>query len=139
MGYFPEGMPLPAGGMDTDEWWAACAEHRLQIQRCDRCGTFRHTPRPVCAHCRSFDWHWEESAGRGHVFTYIVVPHPVHPALASAVPYNAAVVELGDCGGVLVTGNLINCANDDIEVGMPVRIAWEDAGDGVTLPRFEPA
>jgi hypothetical protein len=138
MAYFSDEMMLPQPDRDTQPFWDGCNEHKLMIQRCGRCGTFRHFPRPVCHECSSFEWNWVESAGRGEVYTYIIVPHGVHPATLEAVPYNAAMVRLNDCGGVLLTTNIVNCANGDIQIGMPVQVVWEDAGDGVTLPRFEP-
>lgn len=139
MAYFADDMLLPAPHRDTQEFWDACNEQRLVIQRCARCGTYRHLPRPVCHQCTSFEWEWGQSRGLGEIFSYIIVPHGVHPATLDAVPYNAVIAQLSDCGGVKLTSNLINCANEDIRIGMPVRVAWEDAGDGVTLPRFEPA
>ena len=138
MAYFSDEMMLPQPDRDTQPFWDACNERRLVIQRCARCGTYRHIPRPVCHECSSFEWDWVESAGRGEVYTYIIVPHGVHPATLDTIPYNAAMVRLNDCGGALLTTNIVNCANDDIRIGMPVQVVWEDAGDGVTLPRFEP-
>ncbi len=139
MAYFTEDMLLPEPNRDNEEFWAGCTAHRLVIQRCARCGTYRHLPVPVCSECTSFEWEWVESSGRGEIFSYIIVPHGVHPATLGAVPYNAVIVQLDDCGGVKLTSNLINAANEDIHIGMPVRVAWEDVGEGVTLPRFEPA
>src|SRR5437762_14068773 len=98
MPFFPEGMPLPAGDRDTQPFWDACKEHKLIIQRCSRCGAYRHVPMPVCWDCQSFDWEWEESKGLGEIYSYIIVHHPVHPATSAVVPYNATVVQLNDCG-----------------------------------------
>ncbi len=52
------------------------------------------------------------------------------------MPYNAVIVQLRDCGGVRITSNLVDCSNDEVRIGMPVELVWEDVNDEVTLPRF---
>ncbi len=136
--YFPEGMPIPAVEFDTKEFWDGCKQHKLLIQRCKRCGTFRHAPVPVCWNCYSFEHELVESQGVGEVFSYIIVHHPVHPATKDVVPYNAIVVQLKDCGQVKLTSNLLGIKNEEIKIGMPVKLTWEDVAPGISLPRFLP-
>ena len=137
--YFEEGMPLPAFERDTQEFWDGCREHKLLIQRCDPCGEYRHTPTPACSQCPSFEHSLVESAGLGEVWSFIIVPHAVHPAVRATTPYNAVIVQLNDCGGVKLTSNVINCKNEDLYIGMPVKVTWEDRDDDLTVYRFEPA
>ncbi len=134
---FSPGMPLPAPDAVTGEFWKACREHRLVVQKCVACGTHRFSPGPVCSECHSFDYVLAESRGVGEVFTYTIVHHVSHPATRAAVPYNAVVVRLADCGGVKLVSNLVDCDNDDIHVGMLVELAWDDVTAEVTLPRFK--
>lgn len=136
--FFSGGMPVPEISEDTKEFWEACKQHRLLIQRCGDCGSFRMNPAPVCYNCRSFNWDWIESQGRGEVYSYIIVHHAVSPATRSAIPYNAAVIRLNDCGRVKLTSNIIGCRNEEICVGMPVEVVWEDTTPQVTLYRFCP-
>jgi uncharacterized OB-fold protein len=131
-------MPRPEPDALTAAFWAACREHRLVIQRCRACGTFRHLPHVLCGRCQSPSHEWVASAGRGTVFTYTIVGHSVHPATDHAVPYAVAVVALDDCGRVLVTSNVIGCDPQDVHVGMAVEVAWEDLDDGLSLYRFTP-
>jgi uncharacterized OB-fold protein len=136
MPYFPEGMPVPVADALTEPYWAAAREHRLVVQRCTACGTFRHLPHEVCGRCQSTEHEWVESAGRGSIYTYTIAGHPVHEALTDSVPYNVAIVQLDDCGGVLVPSNLVDCPVEDIAVGLRVELAWEDVAEGVSVPRF---
>ncbi len=129
----PASEPLTAG------FWEGCAARELRIQRCADCGAHRHVPAPLCSHCRSFESSWDVSHGTGRIFSYIVVHHSVHPATDALVPYNVAVIELDDCGGVHVTSNVVGCANEDLSIGMPVRIAWEQVDPELWLYRFRPA
>ncbi len=136
MSLFPDGMPRPIADALTEPYWDAAREHRLVIQRCRSCHAFRHLPHELCGSCRSPEYEWVESAGRGRVFTYTIVGHSVHEATAGAVPYNVVVVELDDCGGVLVTGNVIDREPDHIAIGLPVEVAFDDVTDDVTVVRF---
>jgi len=33
----------------------------------------------------------------------------------------------------------VGAANEDIRIGMPVEVVWEEPRPGVVLPRFRPA
>ena len=136
----PEGMILPnTNETDTREWWQHCKRHELVIQRCTDCGTFRHSPLPVCYNCQSFDFEWHQVSGKGMVYSYIIVHSPAAGVLREKVPYNVVVVELPDAGDVRMIGNLLDCPNEEIRIGMPVEIAWEDINDDVTLPQWQRA
>lgn len=129
-------MPVPKVEPLTAPFWAAAREQRLVIQRCTDCGTFRHLPHALCARCQSTAHDWVGSAGRGRVYTYTVVTHPVHEAAAAAVPYTVVVVELDDCGGVMVPGNLVGDPPVAACVGMPVEVVFDPVTDEVWVPRF---
>ena len=135
---FGPGMPLPAVDADTEAFWTACREHRLVVPRCASCGAHRFAPAPSCYRCHSFDVEYEESAGRGELYTWTVVHQVMHPAVEAAVPYNVAVVRLDDCGGAMFTTNIVGVANDELVAGMHVEVRWDDVTDEVSLPRFAP-
>ena len=136
MPFFPDGMPVPMADALTEPYWAAAREHRLVIQRCTACGTFRHLPSELCGHCQAAEHEWVESAGRGTVFTFTIAGHPVHAATAAAVPYNVVIVELDDCGGVLVPSNVVDCEPSDVAIGMALELVWDQVNDEVSIPRF---
>ena len=52
-------------------------------------------------------------------------------------PYAVALVDLAE--GVRVMANVIDCAPDDVKVGMAVRATWQERPDGRNLLQFEPA
>ncbi|MEE4354713.1 MAG: OB-fold domain-containing protein [Desulfatiglans sp.] len=139
MPYMPDGMPLPVPTIDTKGFWDAAKRHELVIQRCLNCGTFRHTPIACCHVCQSFEYEWHRVSGKGIVYSYIICNHPVHPVLESRVPYNVVAVELPDAGNVRVSGNLLDCPEQEIYIGMPVEVTWEDIDDEVTLPQWKKA
>ncbi|KAA0241015.1 MAG: OB-fold domain-containing protein [Dehalococcoidia bacterium] len=138
MAFFGPEMPLPAIGPDTRDFWEACREHRLVVQRCTGCQSFRFAPAPVCFECHSWDYENVESNGVGEVYTWTITHRAIHPAVAQAVPYNTVVVRLLDCGGAMITSNLVGVANEEIRPGMLVRVEWDEIDSDITLPRFRP-
>ncbi len=137
--YLPADLAQLAPDMDTQEFWSYCNKGELRIQRCRACGKFRQPPLSGCRHCGSRDVEWVRSSGRGQVFTFSLVYHPVLPAVAEYVPYNVILVELPDCGNVRIVSNLLDTPFEQIKIGMPVDLVWERMGPEVNLPRFRPA
>jgi uncharacterized OB-fold protein len=130
--------PVPATDPDSAPFWAGCREHRLLLQQCNACGAFRYPPGPLCPHCRGRESEWVQSAGRGRVYSWIVVTHPVPKEVYAAdVPYVVALIELDE--GVRIASNIVGCAPADVRGDMRVEVRFDDLAPGVTLPRFTPA
>jgi uncharacterized protein len=120
----------------TEPFWLATAEHRLVLPRCLECGTYRFPPAAFCFACRTQDVEWIEQDGHGAVYSFTVVRHAVIPQVKDALPLVAAVVELPGTGGCRLVGNIVDCAPEDVTIGMPVRVDWYDVRDAVTIPVF---
>lgn len=127
-------FPRPAPGDDDMPFWFWCRKHELRLQQCDDCGAFRYHPRPRCPECRSADATWTAVSGRGTVASFTICYPPVLPAFADRAPYNAVVIELDE--GPFMVSNLVDIANDDIEVGARVEVTFADLDDETTLPQF---
>jgi uncharacterized OB-fold protein len=123
----------------TAPFWEAAANHRLVVPRCTACHTFRFPPSPFCWRCRAQTVDWVERPGRGTVYSFTVVWHPILPDLVDTVPYAPAVVELPDTDGVRIVGALTDASPSDARVGLPVELVWRDVRDGVTVPTWRPA
>jgi uncharacterized OB-fold protein len=136
--WFPDDMPLPAANAETAGWWEACAQHRLVVERCTGCGATRHPPGPVCPRCRATSSEWAELPGTGTVFSYTVVRQAFLPSLADTVPYVVAVVDPDGGGGARFVSNVVDCDPEEVTIGMPVEVVWEDMGPELALPRFRP-
>ncbi len=126
--------PLPLPTQDTREYWEGCRRHELLIQRCRKCGTFRFYPRPMCPDCNSLESEWIKAGGKGRVYSWTVAVRQFHPAFE--VPYVIAIVELEE--GVRMTTNVVNCPLEELSVGMPVEVVFEDVTEEVSLPKFRP-
>jgi uncharacterized OB-fold protein len=136
--FFGLEMPIPGMDTDTEVFWENCKKHKLTVQRCVQCGTYRFAPTPVCYVCQSPKHEWIESQGIGEVYTWTIVHHAVHPAVTKALPYNVTVVRLLDCGGAKLLTNLVGTRNEEIKPGMRVRVEWDEVTREITLPRFRP-
>ena len=121
----------------TAPYWEAAREGRLVVQECRSCRQVWHPPLPRCPHCHSTDIGWQQVSGTGTVYTYTVVRHATHAALAGRIPYVIAIVELTE-GPRIVTG-ITGCDPRDVRAGMEVRVRFEAVTGDVTLPYFEPA
>lgn len=137
--YLPAGMPLPApspDGLDT-AFWEAARRHELVVQKCNNCGGFQFGPEWICHRCRSFDLGWERVSGRGRIYSWERVWHPVHPALKNACPYLVVLVELPDADNVRMVGNLLGDPLQPVEIGSEVEAVYEDHPDQqVTLVQW---
>ena len=49
-----------------------------------------------------------------------------------------AVIELEDAGGVRIISNLVGADPEEIEIGLPVELVWEDMSEDLAIPRFRP-
>jgi uncharacterized OB-fold protein/acyl dehydratase len=126
--------PRPALTQDNAFWFEGARQHRLLIQRCTRCGTLRHPPRPMCSECRSYEWDVVDATGRGTVYSFVVNHYPQLPAFD--YPLSLGLIELEE--GTRLVANIIGVEPDDIRVGMPVEVEWVDHDPDLSLPAFRP-
>lgn len=124
--------PLTA---ENRSFWTGGERNELLILRCASCRRWTHPPAARCEECDGV-LVAEAVSGRGTVFTFTINHQPYNPAVP--VPYAIAIVELAEQAGLRFTTNIVNCALDAIEIGMPVRVVFEHQGE-VFVPVFEPA
>jgi uncharacterized protein len=118
----------------TRPFWEAAAQHRLVRPVCKKCGTNFFTPQIACPRCHSEDWSWEDSSGRGVIYSKSIVYKA--PAPGFAVPYVLAIVALEE-GWHMLT-NIINCPPDQVQIGMRVRVTFQRPAGESSPPLFEP-
>ena len=54
------------------------------------------------------------------------------------MPYVIGLVELVEQPGLRLMTNIINCPIERVQIGMPLRVVFENVSDEVALPLFEP-
>jgi hypothetical protein len=121
----------------TQPYWDGVRERELRIQFCQACDARWHPPLHRCPRCHSVAVEWRAVSGRGRLYSYTVVHHAAHVAVADRVPYLVALVELEE--GPRVVSNLLDCVPGDARIGMPLALAFQEIAPGVVLPQFRPA
>ena len=130
--------PLPIPDELTAFFWEGVRARRLMILRCRNCGHFIHYPRPVCEKCLCEDLAPEQVSGRAALYSYTITMKPWHPFWVDRVPYVLATVELEEQKDLKMLTNLVECAHDAIEIGMPVEVTFCEVSEDLTLPYFKP-
>lgn len=136
--YLPEGLPIPTPEADglSAPYWNGLKEDVLMVQRCKGCGGWQWGPEWICHRCHSFDMGWEPVEGRGRIFSWERVWHPVHPALKGHGPYIVVLVELPHAGNIRLIGNLLGDPQQEVRIGSEVEAVFEhhrDAKPSYTL------
>jgi uncharacterized OB-fold protein len=68
------------------------------------------------------------------VFAFTIFERPYLKSFQAEVPYHVALVRLEE--GPLIYGDVVDAPEDEIHVGMPVQVTFDDVTDEITLPRF---
>jgi uncharacterized OB-fold protein len=128
--------PLPVPSPESRPFWDACRRHELRLPRCSACSAYWFPPSGVCPECLSDQFEWALASGRGEVFSFVVMHRVYHKGFADDVPYPVALVALEE--GPHFLSNVVDCALDEIRIGMPVQVVFDDVTDEHTLPKFRP-
>jgi uncharacterized OB-fold protein len=124
----------PWSNTDTQFFWDGTREGKLLVQQCSLCQKLRHPPGPACQHCHSLGWRAVEVSGRGELYSYTVLHHPIAPGFDG--PALVVVVQLEE--GIRFVSNLVNSSVESLEIGEPLEVIFVDQEEGYTLPIFRP-
>ena len=125
----------PMVNRDSQFFWDGTRAGELRIQKCNACGAKRFPPGPACQSCAAYDRGYDVAAGTGTVFSYVVHRHP--PVPGKELPIVIALIDLDE--GVRMVGEVVDVADDEIEIGMPLRVDFREIDDELTLPVWRKA
>ena len=125
---------------DTNRAWFTSGQ--LAVPACTSCGAFQFPPEEVCGECQGFEFKLQPVRGQGRIESFIVVHHPVHPALKDVGKYAVVMVGLDDAPGVNIPGNVVGSEPEALEIGQRVRVIFEEVtdpqtGDLLKIPQWE--
>lgn len=129
----PSSSHLPLPDHDTEEYWAAAAEHRL-ICRVDGQGRLHHYPRRRTPGTLEPTTGWRVLAGLGTVYSFTVIHQAASSAFRPRVPYVVALIDLDE--GVRMLSN-VEADPSEVHIGQRVEVCWREDQD-VTIPVFRP-
>ena len=124
----------PALDDENRFFWTSGEDGRLRFLRCRACRYFLHPPSPRCPRCGSRELAPEAVSGRGEVFSFTVNHQPWDGATE---PWVIALVSFPEQDDLRLTTNIVGCEPDDVRIGMPVQVTFEQH-DLVFFPLFEP-
>lgn len=134
-------IPVPQG--ESDFYWQKAKEHELWL-RCDNDhpdGPKAYFyPRDISPYTFSRNTTWIKASGNATLFTYAIVHRAPHPGwYPDGVPFVTAIVELEE--GPKMPTNIVmdDPTPEKLQIGMPLKVVFEDITDEITLPKFAPA
>ncbi len=130
------GRPLPQVTAETEFFWTSGADGTLRLQECQTCHSLIHPPAPVCRYCRSRDMGVRAVSGNATLAGFTVNHRFSLPGLPA--PYVVAQVSIAEDPRVRLTTNIVQCDPEQLELGQPVEVVFEQVGD-VWLPLFKPS
>lgn len=98
-----------------------------------------HLPAAFVGLLPRWDFEWVKLSGRGEVYSCVMVHHVTIASFANEAPYVIAYItpEEGD-EQMRMTTNIVDCAPEDVRVGMPVEVMFDDVTPEITLAKFRP-
>lgn len=124
--------PRPAITRDTAFFWEGLNERRLLIRKCTSCQHLHHPPGPMCPVCHSREWTALEASGRGTIHSFVIVHQGQLPGFTYPLP--VALIDLEE--GTRVVSNLSGIGVDEVAIGMPVEIEFNEVEPGYVLYAF---
>jgi uncharacterized OB-fold protein len=126
--------PVPVPDQESQLFWLGCKKRELLIQRCRACDVYQYYPRALCMRCLGTDIEWVRVSGRGTIYSYTVTYQNASPGFSSEVPYVLALVDL-DVGVRMMT-NIVGAKLEELHIGAPVQVVFEDISPAIALPKF---
>ena len=130
----PPGFPMPRPSERSEPFWGGARESRLVLPLCSTCGARALRAFAVCPQCSATALAWEESAGRGTLYSWTVVWRPPHPGFV--VPYAPSVVALDE--GWWFLSAVVGCTPEALHEGLALQVEFHPASDELMLPYFRP-
>ena len=130
-----DGPPLPRLTPETSFFWTSGASGTLRVLRCAACSRWLHPPTPDCRACGSTEVRPEPVSGRAALWSATTSYQKLLPQVE--VPYTVAIVALEEQDDLHLTTRLVDVAPEDVAVGMPLQVRFEEHGE-VFLPLFGP-
>src|SRR5262249_4233492 len=98
----PRTATIPTPDRDSPPYWAALADGRFPLQHCREGGRWSWPVRPLCSGCHGDDLAWDEPAGTGEVYSWVVTHQRYSRDLP--VPHTIALVRLDEQDDILIPG-----------------------------------
>lgn len=133
---------IPAPDEQTRPYWEGAKEGKLVMQQCQNCKFFIHPPQFFCANCKGINPNlgWGQLSGKGKLYNYALHHDTQIGGFEDKVPYILAIIQLDEQEDLMVYGNILNAAYEDLKLGMPLQAVWEDTDNpDIKIMQWRPA
>ena len=137
--------PLPELDWDlTRSFWNAAEAEQFVMPQCAGCERYVWYPEEACPYCKGGEIPWVEVAGRGELFSWAEVRHPLHPPYKDDLPYITGIVALEADPRIHYVTRIVDCTPDLLAIQMPMEVVFRTLSfsgveGAVTAPVFRPA
>ena len=107
-------------------WREIPQRYRMEANKCKSCGIVFFPPRLICSECKNREFEKTRLAEKGKILTYTIIRVPPRQFVDQA-PYAVGIVELDD--GVKLTGQIVDCDFEDLEIGKRVKLEFRKIFD----------
>lgn len=125
---------LPTLDEPSAFFWTSGADGKLRFLKCAACSYLIHPPAPICPKCHSREAAPAEVSGRATVHSFTVNHQPWD---GTPEAYVIGLVTIDEQPDVRLTTNIIDIDPDEVRIGMPVEVVFEDRAP-VFVPLFRP-
>lgn len=119
---------------DSESYWQAAQDGRLEFQQCEECGTIQFPPRVQCSNCWSDRIAPVAASGAGTIEGITIVRRAPLKEFREKVPY--AIVAVKTAEGPRVIANLLGDGALEAKIGDAVEVCFEENPHGDVLPQF---
>lgn len=118
-------------------FWDAAKRHELVVQECRRDGTLQFPPRALCVACGRGNLGWKKLSGKGVVYSFTIIRQVISnsPAFQEDIPFCIGLIQLDE--GPRIYSNIVGCKPEEVDIGMRVKVIFEDITPEVTFPKFK--
>ena len=127
-------MTGPVQVSDSAPLWEGFDRGELRLPFCAECGRPHLPAGPVCPYCLSTTLDWRQASGRAALSTWVVERRRFFDAFDP--PYIVAEVQLAEGPRMPVQVAIEHL--ERLRLGLEGHISFHRAGNGLTLPRFDP-
>ncbi len=127
--------PVPKPTPTTQAFWDGARRGELMLQYDPVEDRYQFWPRASSVRTGKRNLEWRATSGTGQLYSYTVTHVPT-AGFEGQTPYILGLIELDE--GVRIIANLKNVGEDQIKIGMRVRVTWEDIGKDTPYFAFEP-
>jgi uncharacterized OB-fold protein len=123
---------FPGQALDRDNapHYRGRLAHQLLMNRCEDCGIWHHSPKPICPVCWSTNVVPRPVSGRGTVhLTIFLHQGPPAEGVDYTTPFPVVTVELDEQEGLRFTSTVVGASNDQISIDRRVELDWIERGD----------